>query len=252
MRDAVQSMSKSQSRRKYKLKSSVWIVLFTIIFLVLIRLFWIYRPSFIFPQWKNYSVFGIDVSKYQGEVDWYQLQHHGVDFAFIKASEGGKLIDKNFRSNWKNAKAVGIVRGAYHFYRPHIDWMTQAKLYIEQTPLEKGDMPPVIDIEVIHSRSQEYLVSEIKKWLAVVEKHYGVKPIVYTYENYYNRFLLEDFRGYNLWIAKYNNSSPKLEDGARWEFWQYSEEGSLVGIEHPVDLNCFYGSKEQFQKILIK
>jgi lysozyme len=86
----------------------------------------------------------------------------------------------------------------------------------------------------------------------VIEKHYGIRPIVYTYENYYNRFLLNEFRHYNLWIAKYNHSSPGLEDNARWEFWHFSETGELKGIDHKVDLNCFYGTEAQFRKILKK
>lgn len=232
----------------HKIKRGIWIIIVTIL-AILAYTFYTYRPSFIFPQWKNFSVFGIDVSKYQGEIDWYQLKNHDIQFVFIKASEGQKLVDRHFEENWSEAKNAGMVRGAYHFYRPNVDWKKQAQNFIDHVELEKGDLPPVIDIELVHSQSQEYLISEIKKWLEVVERHYGVKPIVYTYENYYNRFLQEDFRGYNLWIAKYSNASPKLMDGARWEFWQYSESGKIVGIDHSVDLNCFYGTKEQFQKI---
>lgn len=244
--------SKKHSVGRFRIKSWVWVLAFLIIGSFLVNIFLTYRPDFLFPQWKDYQVYGIDVSKYQGEVDWYQIRNHEVDFVFIKATEGERLVDRNFKQNWMRSKEAGIIRGAYHFYRPKIDWRSQARNFIEHVEIEKGDMPPVIDIELIHSRSQEYLVSEIKKWLTVVERHYGVKPIVYTYENYYNRFLLEDFRGYNLWIAKYSPSSPKLEDGARWEFWQYSESGALVGIDHMVDLNCFYGTQAQFQKILKK
>jgi lysozyme len=246
------SIHPSSPPRIRRLKSSVWIAILLLLTAIVVKFFLEYRPSILFPQWKDYQVFGIDLSKYQGDVDWYQLKNHDVQFAFMKASEGENLIDRNFKENWHSARQAGIRRGAYHFYRPSIDWKRQAKLYIKNVELEKGDLPPIIDIELIHSRNQKHLVAEIKKWLTVVEKHYGIKPIVYTYENYYNRFLLEDFRGYNLWIAKYSHSSPKLEDGARWEFWQYSESGKLVGIDHKVDLNCFYGTKEEFQKILKK
>lgn len=246
------SPAKVNPNRNRRLKSSAWMAIILFVLAILVKTFLEYRPSFLFPQWKDYKVFGIDISKYQGDIDWYQLKSHEVQFAFMKVSEGEKLIDRNFKDNWYSARQAGIRRGAYHFYRPNVDWKKQAKLYIENVELEKGDLPPVIDIELIHSQSQEYLVLEIKKWLTVIEKHYGVKPIVYTYENYYNRFLLEDFRGYNLWIAKYSHSAPKLEDGARWEFWQYSESGNLVGIEHKVDLNCFYGTKDEFQRLLKK
>lgn len=210
------------------------------------------RPSFLFPKWKDYKVYGVDVSRHQGDIDWYQLKAHEVKFCFIKATEGEKLVDKQFENNWSSAQEVGIARGAYHFYRPKLDWKIQARNFISHVELEKGDLPPVLDIELIHSKDQAYLISEIKKYLEVLEKHYGMKPIVYTYENYYNRFLLNEFRGYNLWIAKYSASKPELSDAAHWEFWQYSETGELKGISEKVDLNCFYGTKDQFQKILKK
>jgi len=210
------------------------------------------RPSFLFPRWKDYAVHGVDVSKYQGNVDWYQLKSHEVKFAFIKATEGKELVDRSFHVNWLGAKEAGIARGAYHFYRPSLDWKIQARNFMAQVHLEKGDLPPVLDIELVHHCDQLNLLTDIRKWLEVIEKHYGIRPIVYTYENYYNRFLLNEFRHYNLWIAKYSYSAPGLEDNARWEFWQFSESGDLRGIDYKVDLNCFYGTESQFKKILKK
>lgn len=242
------------TRRTTKIKwqnIGVLLLIFTVLFLFF-KHYSTLRPAFLFPRWKDYNVHGIDISKYQGNIDWYQLKNHEVRFAFIKATEGKELQDPNFEKNWRKAYQVGIARGAYHFYRPNVDWKIQARNFISNVELEKGDMPPVLDIELIHRNNQLYLLSEIKKWLEVVERHYGIRPIVYTYENYYNRFLLDEFRHYNLWIAKYSNSSPCLEDGARWEFWQYSESGQLNGIDHKVDMNCFYGTEAQFKKILKK
>lgn len=242
------------TRRTTKIKwrnIGVLLLIFAVLFLFF-KHYSTLRPAFLFPRWKDYNVHGIDISKYQGNIDWYQLKNHEVRFAFIKATEGKELQDPNFEKNWRKAYQVGIARGAYHFYRPNVDWKIQARNFISNVELEKGDMPPVLDIELIHRNNQLYLLSEIKKWLEVVERHYGIRPIVYTYENYYNRFLLDEFRHYNLWIAKYSNSSPCLEDGARWEFWQYSESGQLNGIDHKVDMNCFYGTEAQFKKILKK
>lgn len=242
------------SRRRGKLR--IWRVLGIIFlfFLIIlgIRYFSTFRPVFLFPKWKEYSVYGIDVSKYQGQIDWYQLKSQDIKFVFIKATEGKELVDREFQLNWQRAKGANIVRGAYHFYSPRVDWKLQAKNFISQVKLEKGDMPPVLDIELIHSKNQLNLLEDIRKWLEVIERHYGIRPIVYTYENYYNRFLLNEFRHYNLWIAKYSNSPPDLEDAARWEFWQYSETGEYRGLDHKVDLNCFYGTEAQFQKILKK
>lgn len=237
---------------RFRLKKIVIIIILSVVILFVFRFFSTFRPSFLFPKWKDYTVHGVDVSKYQGSVDWYQLKNHEVKFAFIKATEGKELVDKEFEENWNGAKNAGIARGAYHFYRPHLDWKIQARNFIGRVELEKGDLPPVLDIELIHSRDQLNLLSDIRKWLEVVEKHYGIRPIVYTYENYYNRFLLNEFRHYNLWIAKYSHRAPVLEDEARWEFWQYSESGKIKGVNHKIDLNCFFGTEAQFRKILKK
>jgi lysozyme len=237
---------------KLRLMRLFWIAVFFIAAFFIFRFFSTQRPSFFFPKWKDYAVHGVDLSKYQGQVDWYQLKNHEVKFAFIKATEGKELVDREFQSNWIGAKNAGVIRGAYHFYRPNLDWKIQARNFISQVEIEKGDLPPVLDIELVHHKDQLNLLSDIRKWLEVVEKHYGVRPIVYTYENYYNRFLLSEFKHYNLWIAKYSNSSPQLDDNARWEFWQFSETGELKGIDHKVDLNCFYGSEAQLKKILKK
>lgn len=241
-------------RRKVKLRLGrvLGILGFLIAVWLGFKFFSTIRPAFLFPKWKDYQVHGVDVSKYQGDIDWYQLKNHEVRFAFIKATEGRESVDREFQTNWERVKAAGIARGAYHFYSPHVDWKSQARNFISQVELEKGDMPPVLDIERVHHRDQLNLLVDIRKWLEVVERHYGVRPIVYTYENYYNRFLLNEFRHYNLWIAKYGNSGPSMDDAARWEFWQYSDNGYLKGINHKVDLNCFYGTESQFKKILKK
>ena len=237
---------------KLKIGRVILLALLFFFLLFIFNYFSTLRPAFLFPRWKDYAVHGIDIYKYQGNIDWYQLKSHEVKFVFMKATEGKELVDNLFKTNWQGAKEAGISRGAYHFYRPNVDWKIQARNFIEQVELEKGDMPPVLDIELIHHQNQLNLLSDIRKWLEVIEKHYGIRPIVYTYENYYNRFLLNEFRHYNLWIAKYNHSSPGLEDNARWEFWQFSETGELKGIDHKVDLNCFYGTEVQFRKILKK
>lgn len=242
----------SRKRGKLRINRILWIGITLISIFFIFNFFSTLRPAFLFPKWKDYAVHGVDVSKYQGQIDWYQLYNHEVKFAFIKATEGRELVDKEFQNNWQQAKEVGIIRGAYHFYRPNLDWKIQARNFISQVELEKGDLPPVLDIELVHHRDQLNLLSDIRKWLEVVERHYGVRPIVYTYENYYNRFLLNEFRHYNLWIAKYSHSSPCLEDDARWEFWQFSETGELKGVVNKIDLNCFFGTEAQLRKILKK
>lgn len=239
---------------KYKRRKRSSISAFGIIVFLAILLY-VYkdiRPDFMFPAWKDYEVYGIDVSRYQLDIDWAQIANHEVSFAFIKATEGRSLVDRKFHTNWRNARYHDVPRGAYHFYRPHINWKEQYELFIKTVDIERGDLPPVLDIEVVNSTKSHYMVADIKKWLQAIEQHYGVRPIVYTYINFYNSYLLNDFRSYNLWIAKYSSSEPILKDNGRWEFWQYTDKGKIVGVEGDVDLNCFYGTKDQFKKLLKK
>jgi lysozyme len=209
--------------------------------------------SYFLPKLKGYNVLGIDVSRYQDNIDWEMVAEQDISFAFIKATEGNYKIDPFYKKNWRNIKKTSILRGAYHFYRPEMDWKTQYKLFVNTVTLERGDLPPVLDIEHIRKdKDRELLIKNIKKWLEAVEKYYGVKPIVYSYQSYYNDHLLDEFRGYNLWIASYRLTAPTLDDEGHWEFWQYTDKAHLEGIEHKVDLNCFFGNKEQLKKLVKK
>lgn len=229
------------------------ILLFIIaLVLSLILLFYKYGidSPFFFPKWKHYEVYGVDVSRYQHHIDWKTIEKQGIAFAFVKATEGNYLVDVQFKKNWYNLSKTNIRRGAYHFYRPEISWKKQAKMFINTVEIKKGDLPPVLDIEVKGIQAKH--IEDIKKWLNLVEAHYGMRPIVYSYQNYYNKHLKNQFKNYNLWIAKYSNFEPFLMDFAHWEFWQYSETGRLKGVKYPIDLNCFYGNIEQLDKMTKK
>jgi len=243
--------------RNIRSRNSIWRLLLRCIVLLAMMFgaYWLYvkyRPACWFPKWNDYKVVGIDVSKYQSEVDWDEIQDQGIRFAFVKATQGRKMVDRNFKKNWDAIAGTKIARGAYHYYLPHIPWEEQAKIFVKTVALEKGDLPPVLDVEEVRSKQSEVMVKGMKKWLEYVEKYYGMKPVVYTYKSFYNDFLLNDFRGYNLWIAYYSNDQPEMLDDAHWEFWQYTEEGTLKGIKGTVDMNCFYGNEQDFIKILKK
>lgn len=121
-----------------------------------------------------------------------------------------------------------------------------------QVNLSQGDLPPIVDIEYDDGVNKALIVRDLKKFLIALENHYKIRPIIYTYESFYNDYLIDKFRNYTLWIASYQDSPPILKDGAKWEFWQYSEKGSIEGIKSYVDLNCFYGNTEQLNKLRIK
>lgn len=204
------------------------------------------------------KVYGIDAAKYQKQIDWTKLSLRArrdgvvtngksgsflqpVLFALVKSTEGVTIVDPMFKRNFREAKRVGIVRGAYHFLSVSSPVEQQVKYFIANTPLEKGDLPPVLDLEISKTTMQKQhkkVISMAKKWLKLVEKHYGVKPIIYTYNNYYNDYIkglgLDD---YDYWIARYG-----AEPSARhWEIWQFTDKGTATGINHAVDIDLFRG-----------
>ncbi len=192
------------------------------------------------------------MSKYQRTINWYDVERDGISFAIIKATEGARIRDKNFTYNWTDCSKTNIVKGSYHFYRANIPWTEQFENFTQQVNLRPGDLPPIVDIEHDEGVGKALIIRDLKKFLIALENHYKVRPIIYTYESFYNDYLIDKFRNYTLWIASYQDSPPILKDGAKWEFWQYSEKGSIEGIKSYVDLNCFYGNPEQLNKLRIK
>ena len=195
---------------------------------------------------------GFDVSEYQSEIDWEQTYHidesFELSFVFIRATAGKNKVDKRFKENWKASKERQLIRGAYHYYRPNENSIEQANNFIKNVKLEKGDLPPVLDIEKLpKSQSIDSLKVGLRRWLKKVEKHYKVKPIIYSGESYYNDFLKKEFSDYPLWIANYNFWRNHLEDD--WLFWQFTEKAQIQGIEGMVDVNIFNGDKN---KLLLK
>ncbi|WP_433833619.1 glycoside hydrolase family 25 protein [Flavobacterium anhuiense] len=201
------------------------------------------------------KVVGIDVSEFQGKVDWEEVEildeKYPVQFVFIRATAGNDRVDRQFKRNWEGAKENKIMRGAYHYYRPNENSIEQADLFIKTVKLQKGDLPPVLDIEKL-SKNQplDSLKKGLKRWLNKVEKHYQVRPIIYSGERYYSDFLKEEFSEYLFWIANYNFYREKIEDD--WLFWQFTEKASLPGIKHRVDVNIYNGDLEQLHFITVE
>ena len=201
------------------------------------------------------KVIGIDVSEFQGRVDWDDIEileeKYPVQFVFIRATAGNDRVDAQFKKNWDGAKENKIMRGAYHYYRPNENSIEQANLFIKTVKLQKGDLPPVLDIERLpKNQPLDSLKKGLKRWLTKVEAHYQVRPIIYTGERYYSDFLKEEFSEYLFWIANYNFYREKIEDD--WLFWQFTEKASLPGIKHRVDVNIYNGDLEQLQFITVE
>jgi lysozyme len=201
------------------------------------------------------KVIGIDVSEFQGKVEWDEVEileeKYPVQFVFVRATAGNDRVDRQFKKNWEGAKEHKIIRGAYHYYRPNENSIEQANLFIKTVKLQKGDLPPVLDIEKLpKNQSLDSLKKGLKRWLTKVEAHYQVRPIIYSGERYYADFLKEEFGEYLFWIANYNFYRERIEDD--WLFWQFTEKASLPGIKNRVDVNIYNGDIEQLQFITVE
>ena len=206
---------------------------------------------------EGYEIHGIDISHHQGKIDWQKLKDKGlidgyhIRFVMIKATEGASRIDANFRSNFHNAREYGFTRGAYHFYSVHSPAKAQAEFFIRHVKLENGDLPPVLDVEhKPQGQTDEEFRESIQLWLNMVEFHYGVKPIIYTYYKFKTRDLDDDvFDQYPYWIAHYY--VEKVEYQGEWKFWQHTDAGRLPGIKGDVDFNIYNGSFYDLRKMTI-
>jgi lysozyme len=188
----------------------------------------------------KYAIKGIDVSHYQGRINWDLVAQEDIDFVFVKATEGLNYRDSIFERNWAGLEDNRLKRGAYHFFRPKVSAEWQAKSFIKLVALKSDDFPPVLDVEDLKGVSVKQLIASMKVWLDLVEQHYKAKPIIYTFSDLYNRHLRMAFPDYTFWIARYDRKAPALNKKA--VFWQYTDEGSLNGIKGAVDFNIFTGN----------
>jgi lysozyme len=202
-----------------------------------------------------YDIHGIDVSRYQEKINWKEIAGFksgkdsvGITFAFVKATEGQSWLDKYFFYNWAETKKHNIIRGAYHYYKPNVNSAIQAANFIKHVKLHTGDLPPVLDIEEVGKYGSDNMKKGIKNWLKIIEKHYGVKPIIYTNAGFYKKYMSgKEFQGYHIWIAHYTKSTPNVDK--EWLFWQYSDKGVIKNIRTKVALNVHKGTKEELLAI---
>ncbi len=201
---------------------------------------------------NEHNIIGIDISKHQGEVNFEKVKAAGISYIFIRATDGITYQDPNFNKNFAAAQAAGITVGAYHFYETNDDPADQLKNFTTTVTLKTGDLPPVIDIEKLHKHDDVKLTANLQNFLDGLEKHYGVKPIIYTGLNFSNKHLT-GFGNYPLWIAEYERKKLTLPNGwDKWTFWQWSQTHRISGINVYVDADRFFGDKGSFEKLLIK
>lgn len=206
---------------------------------------------------EGYEIHGIDISHYQGVIDWSDLRDNGmiercpVRFVMIKATEGASRIDDRFKDNFYQAREHGFIRGAYHFYSTRSTGRAQAEHFIKNVELEEGDLPPVLDVEhKPKEQTPEQFKESVLTWLNIVEKHYNVTPIIYTYYKFKMTYLNDSiFDRYPYWIAHYY--VDKVEYKGKWKFWQHTDCGRLPGIKGYVDFNIYNGSYYDLRQLTI-
>ncbi|MBM3545014.1 MAG: glycoside hydrolase family 25 protein [Alphaproteobacteria bacterium] len=200
---------------------------------------------------------GIDVSYYQGEIDWQTVKSAGIRFAFIKATEGGDHLDPKFLENWEAAKRAGVARGAYHFVywcRPAHE---QALWFMLNVPQDPDALPPVLDVEWNgHSKtcprrvSRETALTKMKIMLDAMQAHTGKRPIIYTDPAFYRDVLKGEFAEYHFWLRSVAAPPSKIYGDRKWAFWQFTQTGHVPGVKGKVDRNAFNGTESDWNRVL--
>ena len=204
------------------------------------------------PSPESYPVRGIDISHHNGALDWKRIAQGDIDFAYIKATEGGDFIDPKFNENWQKARTAGLKVGAYHFFtfcRPAQD---QLDNFTDTVPIEKDTLPPAVDFEFggnCKARPPQAQISQdLTDFMDGLEYVYGQKPVLYVTNEAYKDYIKGSFPDAQVWIRDIFKA-PKLKN-RKWVFWQYSARGQVKGAPGITDLNVYYGSQDEFEKLL--
>ena len=245
-----------------KMKKRVWIPAALLLCLLAggVEIFLLDRGILHFnnPSKIQFPVQGVDVSAHQGNIDWEALKGQGVDFAYLKTTEGSSFQDRQFAFNWENAQKAGILTGAYHFFSFDSEGKTQAENFIAAVPRTAGTLPPVVDIEFYGNKEQERPSKEetagiLDVLLDELEAYYGVKPVLYATMKSYRAYLESGYEEYPIWIRDVF-SCPNLPGGREWTFWQYSSRHRMKGYdgrEPFIDRNVFNGTLEELKQMCI-
>lgn len=207
------------------------------------------------PSESEYPVRGVDVSSYQGEIDWLTLGKQDIQFAFIKATEGSGYVDEKFSYNFSEALKTNLKVGAYHFFSYDSSGKTQAENFIKTVPKTENMLPPVIDVEFYGNKKEnlpdkDKTKKELNTLIDKLKEYYGLTPIIYATEKSYELYIENLYPECDIWIRDIF-FSPKLSDDREWTFWQYTNKAKLDGYsgdEKYIDMNVFNGSKDDFEK----
>ncbi|MDS7597555.1 GH25 family lysozyme [Agrobacterium tumefaciens] len=203
----------------------------------------------------RHEVHGIDVSKWNGSVDWQTVRKSGVSFVFVKATEGSDRIDPKFDDHWRNAASAGIAHAPYHFYYFCSTADSQADWFIRNVPKGAVTLPPVLDVEwnpaspTCKTRPAPAVVRvEMQRFLDRIEAHYGKRPIIYTSVDFHRDNLVGQFKNYHFWVRSVAAHPAKIYEDRQWAFWQYTATGVVPGVSGPTDINVFAGTEKNWRK----
>lgn len=207
---------------------------------------------------EGYEVHGVDVSHYQGTIDWDVLSQD-LDFAFIKATEGSTHVDDRFQYNWQAAEQTHLYLGAYHFFSFDSEGHRQAASYIDTVGSLNGKLAPVVDVEYYGDKrsnppGRSEVIENLRSMLDTLEQHYEIKPIIYTTYTVYNDYIKGEFEEYPLWVRSVY-CPPSVLFGNKWSFWQYMDTAMLdgyAGDQKYIDVNVFKGTKQDLEKLMIQ
>lgn len=207
------------------------------------------------PTPEDFAIHGIDVSRYQGDIDWHRVKRAGTEFAWIKATEGGDYVDPKFMENWVNAKAAGVPRGAYHFYYFCRPVEEQISWFFANVPVDPDALPPVLDMEWnAHSKTcrerppRAQLLRDMRVFLEAMEEHYGKSPVIYSSVDFHRDRLVGAKHEYDFWLRSVaSHPNRKYEKRGNWVFWQYTAEGRVDGVDGNIDRNVFFGTRSQWR-----
>jgi lysozyme len=190
---------------------------------------------------------GVDVSYYDGHIDWARAKASGLDFAIIRVSDGLHTPDSQFQANWAGARAHGIVRGVYQFFRPQQDGAAQADLLLSRTQFEPGDLPPFLDVEVTDGVGHATMAARINAWVDRIKSRTGMTPLIYTSPGQWNGYRVPVPPGVGLWVAHWGVSSPRVPVGwSDWTFWQ-TGSASVPGVGAKADADVFHGTAAELR-----
>lgn len=193
------------------------------------------------------ALHGIDISHFQGAVNFNSVAESGIKFVYLKATQGTDFVDPTYQdrisalqqlnSNNKQLKKEPLLHGAYHFYQPAQDPVAQAQFFLKQVQNHKHSLPPMLDVEISQGTKPEEIQKGVTAWLAYVQQALNCKPILYSYGDFWTENLGAEFNSFPFWLADYA-PHPSVPKGLlNWRLWQYQDKGRVPGIESTVDLD---------------